>query len=379
MLHEIEKNFVGLPSPVVGRAGAGGHPCQGIYHTPAGHKPTTAFIATHYNVDFSEHYLADHLAARGFGFLGWNTRFRGAEPYFLLDHAVVEIGVGIAWLRAQGVEHVVLLGNSGGGSLMSAYHSQTRGVTIRPAQGRQLVDGLADLPPADMFVFLAAHPGRPEILTDWMDPSLSDENDPTSRDASLDMYDPANGPPYSEEFITRYRSAQVARNDRLSDWCHQRLRELKAAGVSDQLFVMRRTWADLRFMDPSIDPSNRESPSCYLGNPQRANEGVFGIGTVSTLRSWLNMWSLKDSDCRGEPHLARLDLPTLLVQPDADRGVFPSQAAAIFDSIAASDKEFVTMPGNHYFGADPDQRPAVADRVAAWLGEHDVRPESAAL
>lgn len=26
----IERTFVGLPSPVVGRAGAGGHPCQGI-------------------------------------------------------------------------------------------------------------------------------------------------------------------------------------------------------------------------------------------------------------------------------------------------------------------------------------------------------------
>ena len=75
----IERTFVGLPSPVVGRAGAGGYPCQGLYHTPMGSRPTTAFIATHYNVDFSEHYLADHLAARGFGFLGWNTRFRGAE------------------------------------------------------------------------------------------------------------------------------------------------------------------------------------------------------------------------------------------------------------------------------------------------------------
>ena len=32
----VERTFVGLPSPVVGRAGAGGHPCQGLWHTPAG-------------------------------------------------------------------------------------------------------------------------------------------------------------------------------------------------------------------------------------------------------------------------------------------------------------------------------------------------------
>ena len=84
------------------RAGAGGHPCQGIYHHPAAARPRVAFIATHYNVDFSEHYLASFMAERGFGFLGWNTRFRGNEAHFLLDHALAEIGVGGRWLRAAG-------------------------------------------------------------------------------------------------------------------------------------------------------------------------------------------------------------------------------------------------------------------------------------
>jgi len=70
---DVVREFVGLPSPAAGRAGAGGHPCQGIYHRPAGPRPSTAFIATHYNVDFSEHYLASFLAERGYGFLGWMT------------------------------------------------------------------------------------------------------------------------------------------------------------------------------------------------------------------------------------------------------------------------------------------------------------------
>ena len=84
---------------------------------PAGIQPRVAFIATHYNVDFSEHYLASLMAERGFGFLGWNTRFRGNEAHFLLDHALAEIGVGVRWLRGQaGAERVVLLGNSGGPS-----------------------------------------------------------------------------------------------------------------------------------------------------------------------------------------------------------------------------------------------------------------------
>ncbi len=366
----MEQTFVGLPSPVVGRAGAGGHPCQGVYHAPSGRQPATALIATHYNVDFSEHYLAEPMAARGYGFLGWNTRFRGAEAYFLLDHALAEIAVGVRWLRQQGVERVVLLGNSGGGSLMAAYHSQCQGVTIRPAPGRRLVPAIDELVPADVFVFLAAHPGRPEVLTDWLDPSVVDEDDPTARDPELDMYDPANGPPYDESFLARYRAAQRARNDRLTDWCLARLTHLEQHGIGDQLFVTRRTWADPRFVDPAVDPSSRATPLCYAGDPAKANDGVFGIGTVSTLRTWLNMWSLRESDCRGGPHLARLDLPTLLVQADADNGVFPSQAAEIFAAVAATDKQMLTLPGRHYFEDRPGARDEVADAIAAWLGEH---------
>ena len=159
---EIVREFVGLPSPVVGRAGAGGHPCQGIYHRPAGTRPPTAFIATHYNVDFSEHYLASFMAERGFGFLGWNTRFRGNEAHFLLDHALAEIGVGVRWLREQaGAERVVLLGNSGGGSLMAAYQSQAIEPNVRPVAGMRPVPAIEDLPPGDLYVALAAHSAWP--------------------------------------------------------------------------------------------------------------------------------------------------------------------------------------------------------------------------
>lgn len=368
MTGAVERVFVGLPSPIVGRAGAGGHPCQGVYHTPAA-RPTTAFIATHYNVDFSEHYLAEYLAVRGYGFLGWNTRFRGAEAYFLLDHALAEIAVGVQWLRDQGIERVVLLGNSGGGSLMSAYHSQSAEPNIRPARGRNVVEAALALPTADLFVFVAAHPGRPEILTDWMDPSITDENDITSVDPALDPFDRVNGPPYDVEFVTRYRAAQRERNARITAWCHAELDRLEAGGASDRLFTMLRTWADLRMIDGTLDPSDRRTPWCYLGDPRRANYGVFGIGAVSTCRSWLNMWSLSDSDCGAARHLARLDLPTLLVQPSADNGVFPAQAREIFAAVPADDKQFATISGDHYFQQPDGARDEVSDLIAGWVGE----------
>ena len=367
----IVREFVGLPSPAVGRAGAGGHPCQGLYHRPAGPRPRTAFIATHYNVDFSEHYLATLLAGRGFGFLGWNTRFRGAEAHFLLDHALAEIGVGVRWLREQaGVERVVLLGNSGGGSLMAAYQSQAVEPSVMPVAGMRPLAAIGDLPPGEAFIALAAHSGRPEVLTAWLDPSVTDESDPLSADPALDPFNPDNGPPYSEAFQRRYRAAQRARNERITDWALGQLELLRGTRARDRLFTVARSWADLRMIDPSIEPSDRRPNWCYLGEPVKANYGVFGIGTLSTLRSWLSMWSLRTSQCTAAPHLARITLPSLVVHATADACVYESDARALHDALAAADKELAFIQADHYLQEPAGARDQAADLIADWVTRH---------
>jgi pimeloyl-ACP methyl ester carboxylesterase len=368
---EIAAEFVGLPSPVVGRAGAGGHPCQGIYYRPAGSRPSTAFIATHYNVDFSEHYLAGLLAERGYGFLGWNTRFRGNEAHFLLDHALAEIGVGVRWLREQaGVDRVVLLGNSGGGSLMAAYQSQAVEPSVRPVPGMRPLPAIEDLPPANLFVALAAHSGRPEVLTNWLDPSVTDEADPVSAEPGLDPFNPANGPPYSAGFQVRYRAAQRARNERITDWALGQIRALAGTRARDRLFLVPRSWADLRMIDPAIEPSDRRPNWCYLGEPVKANYGVFGVGTVSTLRSWLSMWSLRTSQCIAAPHLARITLPSLVVHATADACVYDSDARALHNALAATDKRLEFIKADHYLLEPASARTEAADLIAAWVAAH---------
>lgn len=366
---EVVREFVGLPSPLVGRAGAGGHPCQGIYHRPAGPPPRTAFIATHYNIDFSEHYLASYLAERGFGFLGWNTRFRGAEAFFLLDHALAEIGVGMRWLReVAGVDEIVLLGNSGGGSLMSAYQSQAVEPNVTPVDGMRPVPYIEDLPAGDKYVALAAHPGRPEVLTNWMDPSVTDETDPLSVDPDLDPF--AIEPPYTPEFQARYRAAQRARNDRITDWAQARLAALEGTRSRDRLFTMYRTWADLRMIDPSIEPSDRRPNWCYSGVPAKANYGVFGIGSLCTLRTWLSMWSMRTSQCNAAPHLARVTVPSLVIHATADACVYDSDARSIFDAIAATDKRLEYVKGGHYLDEPDNARTQAADLITEWVREH---------
>jgi len=367
----VLREFVGLASPLAPRAGAGGHPCQGVYHRPAGRRPATAFLATHYNVDFAEHYLAEYLARRGYGFLGWNTRFRGAEAYFLLDHALAEIGVGVRWLReAAGVTRVVLLGNSGGGSLMGAYQSQAVEPNVTPS-GARAADAIAELPAADYYVSLAAHPGRPDVFTAWMDPSVVDESDPLSVDPALDPFDPAHGPPFGREFQRRYRDAQRARNQRITDWAVAKLAALRGTRATDLLFHTHRTWADLRMIDPSIEPSGRPPRHCYRGDPLAANYGVFAVGTQSTLRTWLSMWSLERSQCRAAPHLARITLPALVVHATADSGVYESDARAIFNALASTDRELCLVNADHYFTEPAGARDQLADLIADWVAARD--------
>lgn len=364
---EIIREFVGLPSPISGRAGAGGHPCQGIYHRLAGTWPETAFIATHYNADFSEHYLASYLAERGFGFLGWNTRFRGDEAHFLLDHALAEIGVGVRWLRDQaGAGQVALLGNSGGGSLMAAYQSQAIQPNVRPAPGMRPLTAIEDLPPGDLFVALAAHAGRPEVLTAWLDPSVTDEGDPLSADPALDPYDPRNGPPYDVDFQRRYRAAQRDRNERITSWAVDQLARMVGTRCQDQLFTIPRSWADLRMIDPSIEPSDRQPNWCYRGDPMKANYGVFGVGTVSTLRTWLSMWSLRTSQCSAAPHLARITVPALVMHATADTGVYESDARSLYGALAAADKTLELMRADHYLQQPDGARAQAADLIADW-------------
>ena len=365
----VVREFVGLPSSTAPRAGAGGHPCQGLYHRPEGSRPRVAVIATHYQIDFSEHYLAEDLAARGLGFLGWNTRFRGFESSFLLDHALVDIGVGVRWLReTQGVETVVLLGNSGGGSLMAAYQSQAVEPNVTPLAGMRPAAGLDDLPAADGYVASAAHPGRPEVLTAWMDGAVVDENDPVPSDPYLDVFDECNGPPFSPEFIERYRAAQIARNNAITAWAQAELTRIRAAGFSDRPFTVMRTWADPRMVDPTIEPTKRQPNMCYAGTPKQANRSARGIAAACTLRNWLGMWSLQTAQTRAEPHLARIGCPALVINADRDTGVFPSDADLIFTALASNDKTRIDIDADHYF-TTPGTRDEQADAITNWTAQ----------
>jgi len=388
----VTREFIGMDSPTARRAGSGGHPCQGIYYRGVGRKPKVAMIATHYQIDFSEHYLADYMATRGIGFLGWNTRFRGHESSFLLDHALVDVGVGIQWLRdVQGVETIVLLGNSGGGSLMAAYQAQAVDPHVTPLEGMRPAAGLGDLIPADGYVASAAHPGRPDVLTAWMDGSVVDELDAVTSAPTLDLFDEHHGPPYSPEFVERYRAAQLDRIARIDEQARRYVAEAlqarkasrsgsgsaaarRRAGTA-RVITVWRTDADLRAMDQSLDKSDRGYGSVYGAKPEVTNYGIVGFGRLTTPDAWLSTWSALSSNATINKAGPDMTLPSLLVTYTADNCVFPSDFEAIVAAVGRSDKRIDSIAADHYgnphYGnpVDGGARDGAAALLDAWMRE----------
>ncbi|MCW2620686.1 MAG: hypothetical protein JWL64_288, partial [Frankiales bacterium] len=242
-------------------------------------------------------------------------------------------------------------------------------VTDPPGGGPDLTQ--AGLTPADAVVMFNAHPSRALLNSEWLDPAIIDEHAPFERDPDLDMYDPKNAPPYTPEFIAKYRAAQLERNRRISRWAAGQLRALQSAGHPDGLgdfpFVVHGTTADLRFMDGAIDPSDREIGVSLWGPPAVADYLPAGIGRYSTVRSWLNQWSIDDTYGAAEKWLPTVGVPVLVVDGGGDVTVHPHHGANMHRA-AGDNGERVTIKGaGHYFEGQPELLVQAQDAVAEWI------------
>ena len=343
----------------------------GAYRLPAA-KPRVAAIICHPTSNFMNHYLIDPLADRGIACMGLNTRYAGNDVTLLMERAIQDLGAGVRWWREQGVEKVALVGNSGGASLAALYQSQAERLSIdATVDGRPIDLVPQDLPPADGISLCGAHPGRAITLSEWLDPALLDEADPDGIDPALDLYDPSNGPPYTTEFLQRFRAAQAERYRRLEEWVWARLRMLRdrATAPGDEAFIVYRTHADPRFLDLSLDANDREAGGIW-GPPKAVNEAANAMGRFTTLTAFLSQFS--SASCADGPRrLAETSIPVQLLDYTADQSVFPSSIAAwraAIDGRAAGGKAdlHVIKGGNHYLAGQPDLVATVADRIAGF-------------
>lgn len=321
--------------------------------------------------------LVSALARAGRHVVYCNPRYRGNDTALILEKCLLDLGACVADLKQRfGYEKVVLGGWSGGGSLSLFYQDQAEHPTITTTPAGDAVDVAgAGLQPADAVLLLAAHIGRSVTLTEWMDPSILDEDAPFARDPELNIYDTAcpERPPYSTAFVERFRAAQIARNRRITARVRATLAEIKASATPDaeRPFVVYGTMCDVRWTDPTQDPSERRPGTCYLGDPAIANDGPVGLARFTTLRSWLSQWSWDESRANGLENAARISCPVLVINNRADLACTPSHAQRLFDAVGSADKEIVQIKGaDHYYIERPDLLPAAVGAVGGWLDEH---------
>ena len=308
----------------------------------------------------------------GFTGVGLATRYVGNDSSLLFENCVLDIASAISVLHKRGFDKVILVGNSGGGGLASLYQSQAENPTITSSPcggGPDLTT--ATLPPADGLIALMAHPGRARIYTEWLDPAITDEST-DARNPRLDMFDSTNGPPYSVAFMKRYRAAQHERSARIRERVVDHLGELAARynPQHDFSFVVQGTCADPRFLDLSLDPSDRETGTLW-GDAWTANFAPSSLGRYASARSWLSQWSVRDSHGDGPTHLPFVKKPVLVVYGTADQAAFPSHAQLLFNSVSHSDKELIAIPrANHYFVNQPELVTRAVDGMSDWAHRH---------
>ena len=335
----------------------------------------TAVILSHPRGDFSVHYACPLLAAQGYATFGFSTRYINNDTDCLHENVVIDAKAAADEMRRRGFEAVVLLGNSGGGSLMAMAQAETNC--------------------GDGWIGMAAHPGEGVFMGKVIDPSVASEDDPHSVVPELDMYNPDNGwrpwpqpCTYDKEWLAVYRAAQLARVARIDAIAKQSIadaasagarlktvsadsdlrayRDLRARTVQSKYMITYRTLADPAYLDLSIEPDDRPMGSLFaFPDPLDANYGRGGLARSMTARGWLSTWSALSSKAKLADTMPHVKVPTMIVHPMADTEIRIREALEIRDAAGASDVTYLQMPkALHYL--EGSRREAM-DAVVAWL------------
>lgn len=168
------------------------------------------------------------------------------------------------------------------------------------------------------------------------------------------MYDPANGPPFTPEFLSRFKAGQHARLAKIEHWVDRRLALLRSqtapGSARDEVFVIYRTHADPRCLDLSLDPNDRQ-PGSVWGNgaagARAVNYAACQMGRITSLTAFLSQWSSR-SRADGPSNLAQTSVPVPLCTYTADQSTFPSTRAAWIEAGGARLRNVDIVGGNHY-------------------------------
>ena len=389
----------------------------GILYRPERREPNTCVYLMHPRGEFTRHYVVPGLTARGYAVFGHNSRYLNNDTDMVHERLLFDIAAGLRHLKERGFERIVLLGNSGGGSLLGFYQSQAGqdpAARLSGTPGGEPVN-LADevMPEGDLYIAVAAHLGEGRFMLNVLDPAVVDEREPQLSDRDWDMYDERNGyrpfpepSSYDPAWLTAYRERQRERNHRLDSVARQYINEQayyrdrfrdpgyasEPAGLRGAIarrrwlgryMIIYRTLANPAYLDPRIDPSRRPLGSIFSpGDPIIGNYGPGGLARVMTPRAWLSTWSGLSSQADLPDTIKHVTIPTLIVYADGDCDIFPAEQQELLEKSGAADKQLVDLPwADHYLHPVGEEGRAMADprerlikMIVPWIEERIGEP-----
>ncbi|PIB03858.1 hypothetical protein B1C81_35535 [Streptomyces sp. HG99] len=400
-LIDFDELPAGTETTVIPVAAFDGVVSRGFLYARGGER--TVVVVSHPRGDMSRHYAAPAVLEAGYAFYAHQPRSLNNDVDCEHERVLLDLAAGLSHLRNErGFEKIVLLGNSGGGSLLAFYQQQAStalpGRLRDTAAGEPLDLNAVQMPSADGIVLLAAHPGQGAFMLTGIDPSVIDENDPLAVDPELDMYNPANGfcePPepskYSMDFLERYRAAQRDRVARLDARARgliaeqQRYRQqtqqpgftdlpleertyITRRAVLGTYMTVHRTEADPAYLDLSLHAwKSTRTPASILGSrPDQVNYAPAGFGRLVTPRAWLSTWSGLSTRATLIESLKSVHEPLLLISLTSDSLGFPDTSKAQFDASPAEDKTMRFFEAAHFATPLPARHKALRS-VVEWL------------
>ena len=396
----------------------------GILYVPET-KEKTAVLVMHSDEDYLDFDTGPELAKRGFVTLCANVMVKEGL-FFDQSDKMQAVKAAVQYLRnLDGVEKIVLMGHSGGATLMTAYQAiAENGVSV--FQGPEKIyphPDCGELPPADGVMLLDANWGNAAMQLFSLDPAVIDETSGRKLDPALNLFLPENGfdpkgSRYSQDFICRFQKAQSARNNRLLKFARERMAAIqRGEGLylddepmtipgANQGFMNNKLYAqDVRLMahtkkehplvhpDGSVTvqivPSLRgpENPHCLTGSLQ---EG----GRMMTVKNYLSSYAVRtepdfgydesrvwgidwDSSYNCPPgNVKHIHVPLLVMGMTAGWEFLASET--IYEMAASENKHIAFVEGaTHKFhtakhceaypGQYGDTMKTLHDYVAQWL------------
>lgn len=384
-----------------------------------------AILVMHSDEDYLSFSAGEELAKRGFCVMCANVSAKFGD----LDHKLRDAGTCFELMKdIFKAKTNLLLGHSGGGTLMSAYQSiAENGPSIYQSDSmlKKCPDDLAGLSAADGLLLLDSNWGNAAMRLFSMDPAITDESDSHSKDPALDLFNPENGfrpggSTYTEEFVKAFFRGEHERNTRLNEFVLSRIKAIEegngaydddeplvVAGAEQAFFNNKLYAQDLRFMSVTRNPHTllgKDGVQTHelihsLRGPENDESftTIYGESAlVTTVRSYLSNFAIRTTDEFGfdESNVYGIDWDSnyncttgnikhvsapLLVMGMTGGWEFAS-AETIYENAGSADKTLAYVRGaDHFFrpcthlekepGEFGDTLKTTYDYVEKWIND----------